>query len=170
MRDTILISCVVVMAGLLSSSCRGPRGEDGRDGLSSLIDVTKVNTAVGVCLSGSAVLINSGLDLDSDLRLDSNEINRSEVVCEGANGQDGVDGEDGQDAPSNPWTVSSVVDPCGDDPGQVDEVLLFYENGEILAWYKNVGLVLLSPGGSYVTTDKQECRFKIDLDGNYSEL
>lgn len=81
---------------------------------------------------------------------------------DGADGQDGIDGQDGADS------IVQIVDPCGDDPGEVDEVLLVMHNGTVLAWFKNVGLVVLQPGASYQTTDKQKCNFSIDASGNVS--
>lgn len=74
----------------------------------------------------------------------------------GIDGRDGVDGIDGKDG-----TMVDVVDPCGDDPGQVDEVILLFDGEVHLAWYKNVGFVVLEENVRYRTTDKQKCEFTI---------
>lgn len=62
--------------------------------------------------------------------------------------------------------VAEIVDPCGDGRG-FDEVLLVMDSGAIIAWYKNLGLVVLDDG-YYRTTDKQRCRFQIE-DGEINE-
>lgn len=86
----------------------------------------------------------------------------SAVVYNGEDGTDGVDGEDGIDG-TNP--ILATLDPCGDDPGHVDEILLVIDGG-VIAWYKNKGLTLLAPNVNYVTTDHQKCQFSIDENYN----
>lgn len=151
--------CLVVLLG-----CAGPPGPGGNNGYTSLIDITRVTVPPEICASESGILVNSGIDQDRDVILDNYEITRSEVVC------DGADGEDGLDAGNPDWAVSEVVDPCGDDTGGFDEVLLKYANGQFIAWLKNTGLIVLNWGQSYVTTDKQKCKFKITSTGVYEEL
>lgn len=76
---------------------------------------------------------------------------------DGANGTDGTNGTDGQDGQD---AVLEVIDPCGDGPS-VDEVILRLVDGSLLAWYKDKGLFVLSPG-NWVTTDSQSCHFTVD--------
>lgn len=78
---------------------------------------------------------------------------------DGIDGRDGIDGIDGQDGA--PGTLIDIIDPCGDDPNNPDEVLLRFDNNLFLAWYKNLGFSVLQPGVIYVTTDKQKCKFEI---------
>jgi len=97
----------------------------------------------------------------------------SSIVSNGSNGQDGqdgadgTDGQDGQDAPQGPLDIAEVIDPCGDAPGVVDEVLLKLGNGSILVLFasnangNNPRLALLGPG-NYITSDTSDCRFTID--------
>lgn len=59
--------------------------------------------------------------------------------------------------------IVEVIDPCGDEPGSVDEVLFRLWTGEIAAWYKNTGFVILEPG-QYRTTDYQKCVFTVTED------
>lgn len=73
---------------------------------------------------------------------------------------DGEDGEDGMDAVS---PILYMLDPCGDHPGHVDELLIVTDSG-VIAWYKNIGLVLIEPNVRYRTTDKQKCTFEINSD------
>lgn len=75
----------------------------------------------------------------------------------GQNGQDGADGDAG-----DPGLIVDTIDPCGPHDGP-DEVLFILSNGQFAAWYKNVGLVILEDG-TYITTDKQRCKFRISGD------
>jgi hypothetical protein len=56
--------------------------------------------------------------------------------------------------------IKEVVDPCGDGEG-ADEVLLFFDDGSVVAWYHNLGLSVLEEFTPYRTTDKQKCEFEI---------
>lgn len=79
----------------------------------------------------------------------------SQLVTDGLDGQDGVSIE--------------VIDPCGDDPNEFDEILLKLTDGTVIAYFKENGhLEFLSvlDEGNYVTTDKQACEFSIDSNGN----
>ena len=92
---------------------------------------------------------------------------------DGKDGVDGIDGLDGVDGakgePGDPGLITSMIDPCGDSPGQ-DEVLFILSDGRHAAWYLDVGLVILTDG-TYQTTDKQKCRFRISEGGTkYEEL
>lgn len=78
----------------------------------------------------------------------------------GEDGSDGVPGDDGKDGDDG---IVSIIDPCGDDPGNQDEILIVTTDGDILAWYKDLGLVILEPG-NYVTTDDQACNFTVGSD------
>jgi len=68
--------------------------------------------------------------------------------------------------------VVDFIDPCGDMPGQFDEILLQTADGSLVAYFKDSGsrefLTLLAPG-SYRTTDKQKCDFDVLADGSYYE-
>ena len=80
---------------------------------------------------------------------------------DGVDGRNGLDGENGVNAQG-----IRIVDPCGDFVGQVDEILLIFPDNTAVAWYVNVGMVALTPNTQYQTTDGQQCRFKVDLNGN----
>jgi len=100
----------------------------------------------------NGAVIHSGLDLNRNGQLDATEIEKTIVIYDGQDGENGTDGADAE------YFIEKVVDPCGDGKG-VDEILLVTMDG-VLAWYKNVGLVVLEDG-NYVTTDKQRCKFSI---------
>jgi len=74
---------------------------------------------------------------------------------DGNDGVDGVNGIDGQDG-----TQVKIIDPCGDGPG-VDEVVMVFGDGTVLAWYLNVGFSVLQEGVRYQTTDSQKCQFSV---------
>jgi hypothetical protein len=79
---------------------------------------------------------------------------------------DGQDGENGEDALPSPYTVSEIVDPCGDGPGY-DEVILRMENGVLMAHYADgvrQFLTVIGPG-TYATTDGTGCIFTITPTG-----
>lgn len=82
---------------------------------------------------------------------------------DGNNGNDGINGTNGINAQG-----ILVIDPCGDLLNEVDEVLLVFPDKSVLAWYQNVGMVVLTPGVTYQTTDNQRCVFKVDSNGNVS--
>lgn len=88
---------------------------------------------------------------------------RSELPRSGVDGRDGVDGTDGRDGADG--SIIAVYDPCGDDVGVADEIILVLgenlSNRTFLAWYRPIGLSVLEPGITYRTTDRQRCRFQI---------
>lgn len=83
---------------------------------------------------------------------------------QGNPGTPGDDGVDGQDA------VLEVIDPCGDAPSVVDEILLRLADGSVLCSFsanangQNTRLAILPPG-SYVTTDGSNCHFTVTAQG-----
>lgn len=89
------------------------------------------------------------------------------------NGTNGQDGSDGVDAEPSPYAVTEIIDPCGDDPGKFDEVLLKLYDGSYVSYFEDGGkrfLTVLEFGKIYQTTDRQKCKFKVDLNGNYEEI
>ena len=89
--------------------------------------------------------------------------------ADGAPGAQGPAGQDGADAPISPNNIASVIDPCGDAPGIVDEVLLQLASGELLVFFANnvnsdYGRLAIIPPGSYMTTDGQNCYFTVNAD------
>ena len=89
---------------------------------------------------------------------------------DGQDGVDGINGLDGEPAPINPYDIASIIDPCGDAPSKVDEVLLRMYNGQVVASFSdsvsgyNTRFSVLVPG-SYVTTDGTNCVFTLSNDG-----
>lgn len=82
----------------------------------------------------------------------------SAVVLNGLTGAAGPQGTSGTNA------IYEIIDPCGDDPNHVDEVLLRLNSGDLIAWYRDVGLFNFD-AGSWVTTDHQRCNFTVTSNG-----
>jgi len=59
--------------------------------------------------------------------------------------------------------VNEVINPCGDDVGQFDEVLMKLSSGQIVAFFEQGTKRFLSilEDGVYQTTDQQGCVFTV---------
>lgn len=79
-------------------------------------------------------------------------------------------GEDGTPLAQEPYELVEVIDPCEDH--HLDEVLLRFANGQILAHYSagNKQFFTLLTPGTYITTDGTQCRFEITEDGEVVDL
>lgn len=151
---------------------QGPKGDTGEQGIQgekgdkgdSCTVLQAVNGAVISCQDGTSVLVLNGVN-GQDGR-DGQD---------GANGRDGVDGAQGPAGPqgpqgpagtSSPYAITSIIDPCGDMPGQFDEILLRLADNTLIAYFEDGNrrfLGSLGPG-SYITTDRQQCRFTVNSD------
>lgn len=64
--------------------------------------------------------------------------------------------------------VTELIDPCGDHPNHFDEILIRLSDGSLVAYFDAGGprefLTVLTPG-SYRTTDRQQCRFSVNSQG-----
>lgn len=71
--------------------------------------------------------------------------------------------------------VVSIVNPCGDAPGKVDEVLLRLSDGSLLASFSdaasglNTRFAIVGPG-TYGTTDGTGCTFTVSVAGLVAPL
>lgn len=63
--------------------------------------------------------------------------------------------------------ITSMIDPCGDESGYFDEVLLKTADGKYIAYFEDGGRRFLSVigAGNFISTDHQRCRFTINNDG-----
>jgi len=138
MKNLLLLSLsILALSACAKKGDRGFNGSDGKDGSSCSVAQAS-NGAVITCQDGTSTLILNG-----------------------------TNGADGQNAPPTAFTVTEILDPCGDAPGQFDEVLLRLANGQVIAHFASGNLqflAVLSPG-SYVTTDSQACHFTLNSDG-----
>jgi hypothetical protein len=89
----------------------------------------------------------------------------------GPAGERGEQGIPGLNAVVSAYSIDSVIDPCGDAAGIVDEVLLKLHNGQLLVSFSdntagdNTRFAILN-AGSYRTTDGSNCNFTVDALGN----
>lgn len=160
---SILNSCGTREA--VSYRVEGQKGDSGSS-------CTVVDTSYGAeisCEDGTSTQLFDGQDgKGCDIQ---DAVNGAVITC-GDSSQviyDGVDGQDGDTNLTNDSIVESI-DPCGDDPNDLDEVLLITAGGDVIAYYQtgsNRFLTKLEPG-NYQTTDKQKCGFTVNNDYSVS--
>lgn len=128
----------------------GRDGTDGHDGVGCSVQ----SVAPGIVAPNGGALITCG---------DTNTL----VL----NGIDGMDGQDGEDASPTAYSITELVDPCGDALNIYDEVLLKMGNGMLVASFsdnqngKNTRLSVVVPG-TYQTTDGSNCIFTVQNDNS----
>jgi hypothetical protein len=61
-------------------------------------------------------------------------------------------------------SITRVFDPCGDAPGQFDEIILQTNSGKFIAYFESAGNRFLTviTNGNYRTTDAQKCNFNVN--------
>jgi hypothetical protein len=135
----LMIGCGEPNNGVNGSDGRnGKDGRDGQDGESCAV-ISVSNGARIQCPDGSET-----------------------VVLHGTNGINGTN------ALPSAYTVTEIIDPCGDDAGHFDEVILKTSNGTLLAHYVqgNKQFLVILSAGIYETTDWQRCEFEVTVDGD----
>lgn len=166
----------------------GPAGKDGKDGADGYGLVYLLSSAVNcvgtMVFTGVDTNRNRILDLKSDKDIKYFEVcngqngtNGKDGLAgkDGLNGKDGVNGKDGKDGSDGKDGTNAlpviIVDPCGDAPGIIDEILIMLPTGQVMASLSdktnghNTRLSILPPG-SYMTTDGSSCKFKISATGD----
>lgn len=135
---TGLVSCTDGTSYQIPIPSNGIDGVDGKDG--SACTITSVDNGALIACGENHVVVLNGVD-----------------------GKDGQDGQDGQDAPPTAFTVTELIDPCGDAPGKFDEVLLRLANNTLIAHYADGAKQFLSVigPGTYMTTDGTSCVFTV---------
>lgn len=139
----ILILSLLLLFIIGTFGCARPvSGIDGTNGTSCSVE-SATNGALILCTDGTSSLITNGSN--------------------GLNGADGVPGRDGLDGRNGIDSIVDIIDPCGDNPNQFDEVILQLSTGEFLAYFEHDGNRFLSilTNGSYRTTDSQKCSFVV---------
>jgi hypothetical protein len=99
----VSISSQIVCNGL--NGATGATGATGADGYSALIATNRITTDSESCVSGSGLQISYGLDLDRSGILDASEITKSEILCDGNNGDTGAAGPAGSNGHSVVFAV-----------------------------------------------------------------
>ncbi|WP_445381220.1 DUF7151 family protein [Robiginitalea sp. IMCC43444] len=94
----------------------GEDGQDGQDGNNTVVSAVTIDPGT-TCLNGGFEIF-FGLDINKNGLLDQDEVEGSEIVCNGQNGTDGQDGTDGQNGSDgiNCWDTNGngVNDPSED--------------------------------------------------------
>lgn len=136
----------------------GPRGEAGSDGERGEKGEQGEAGQPGVAGQAGA----DGMDgQDGESCQVSELVNGALISC----GDNSVVVLHGQDATPEGYTISELIDPCGDEPG-FDEVLFKTYNGTLIAHYSHANkqfLTVVSPG-TYRTTDGHSCIFTVHPD------
>ncbi|MEM6532493.1 MAG: cadherin-like beta sandwich domain-containing protein [Myxococcota bacterium] len=107
----------LVLISAFVSSC----GSDDPPADSTALLVTEASSEQ--CVSGG-VVVQSGLDVNSNGALDADEIQSTQVVCGGAdgvdgtNGTDGIDGTDGVDGAQGSTGATALVSQAPESPGE----------------------------------------------------
>lgn len=145
---------------------QGPPGANGKDG--SPIVAKVVLADVSVCANGGSV-INMGIDLNGDNKLQDNEITTSVKTCNGLDGAPGSTGANGLNG-----TNSSLVEPikfCKNYNTSYPST--FPEYGlqigtDLFAVYwdgHNSWMALIPPGYYRSTSTSAPCNFTVNSDG-----
>lgn len=131
---------------------------NGDNGSSCSVTGTSVGADI-LCEDGTSVSVNNGLSGQNCVLEDL--VNGIKITC-GLNSAVVYDG-------TSVYSVTQIIDVCGDDPGEFDEVILKLQNGSLMAHYSHGNdqfLTLLEPNRSYVTTDRSSCPFFVDANYN----
>lgn len=128
----------------------GPAGANGENG-SSCSATQAIGGVLISCTDGTSAVL---LDGPTGPRGDTGE-----------KGDSGSNGVDGLNAPPTPYTVTEMIDPCGDQTAY-DEILMRLANDQLVAHFSSGSLEFLTviPPGNYVTTDGTHCHFTVDID------
>lgn len=97
------------------SSCEGEEGEEGAAGAAGKNAlISAVAEAAGDNCTGGGFLISVGTDENENGSLDSDEVESTSYLCNGANGTEGTDGADGADGTDGTSSaIRTSVEPVG---------------------------------------------------------
>lgn len=111
------------------------------------------------CPNGGITLFTAlDTNFSEALELDSDSEIKEAQVCHGA-------------AASGEFSNTELLDPCGDAPGVVDEVLIRLADGRVLSSFSAnaagdyTRFALLPVPGTYMTTDGSNCQFSLSAEG-----
>ncbi len=108
----------------------GADGSDGSNGLDALVSTSTINTGDTTCPNGG-ILVETGIDSNRNGSLDSDEVSKSEKLCNGQSGANGLnslvafsDEPAGANCPYGGMRVDSGLDDNGNgtlDSGEIDQ-------------------------------------------------
>jgi hypothetical protein len=167
--DSILDSSEVSATVPVCNGLNGANGTNGTNGHNALTNLVSQADGGGSSCPTGGITVLSGTDLNNDGILEISEVSQAKDVCNGLAGAQGPAGINGTDAPSPPFSIVELVNPCGDAPYIYDELFLRLGNGRLVASFsdnssgKNTRFSELVPG-SYMTTDGDGCIFTVTSD------
>lgn len=94
----------------------GVKGDTGDSGYNALLATNRVTTNFDSCPSGSGLQISYGLDADRSGGLDATEITKTEILCDGKDGETGAAGLAGSNGHSIVFTAlaaDTAICPAG---------------------------------------------------------
>lgn len=161
----VVIRCPGQQDVVVSNGTPGPQGSPGPKGNDGL-SVVSLTTTTTTCKSGGVTtFLATDQNSSGKLEFDKDTNISSFTVCNGDKGEPSP-----TPTPSK-YTPVAVIDPCGDKPGVIDEVLLRLNDGSILASVsdkangQNTRFAILPPN-NYMTTDGSNCYFTITTSGD----
>lgn len=182
MKSILIISALLILTscGARRSGWVGPAGKDGTNGINGVNGTNGIdgkschvetlgNGARIYCDDGSQSVVLNG---EEGLQGATGSSGHDGIDgIDGTNGTNGHDGQNGTNGTNGISPVLTIVDPCGDNPSQFDEVLIKTDSG-YLAYFEEGSkryLAKLSVG-SYRTTDSQSCNFTVNANGTITDL
>jgi hypothetical protein len=108
------------------------------------------------------------VDLSSDVETNTNDISALNVIILGLQNQITVNLIQLNNLSGNvSGAVTSMINPCGDEVGYFDEVILKTANGKYIAYFEDGGRRFLTEigAGNFTTTDHERCNFSISNTG-----
>lgn len=167
---------LIIMSLILLTSCGGnnvntPQGAPGAPGPNGLPGPTGSpgpSGPAGTSCTATQIAVGDPVLLDGGAI-----INCGATSVMISNGRNGINGTNGTNGVTSTYSITSLVNPCGDAPGIADEVFLKLVDGTLL-WLQvdnasglNARLAIAQPG-SWITTDGDNCQFTLNADGSIS--
>ncbi len=143
---------VALLAASLLVACAGPQGEPGSQGPQGIQGETGPQGPQGPTGQPGAPGTSCAVAQDE---------NGATLYCSDGSTATVVNGTTGASG------LVEVVDPCGDTPNVIDEVVFRLPDNRVFAYFEASGNRYLAvlPAGNYRTTDGSSCNFTVTNDG-----
>lgn len=135
----------------------GAQGSPGPSGYSIVAEI--ISASLIQCPNGGNILL-IGTDINNSGVFALNDTNiQSTVIC------------NGQNAFTSPYSIVSLITPCGPNSSAYKENLLLLSDGSVLADFSDSASGLntrlsLIPDGAYIDTDDSYCQFTLSTVGS----
>ena len=146
-RKDVMRLYLTIIFLLFGCGSNGPQGKSGN----SCTVVQLTNGAQVICTDGSTANIVNG-----------------ETGLTGIQGPQGTQGTPGY---LSPYTIMTIIEPCGHNSSPYKEALLGFLNGQIYVSFSATGSALtvrntILPDGNYNNTDDSHCWFYLSTNGS----